>query len=340
MTLVIGTDEAGYGPNLGPLVIGATAWKVDAPADEAETILCEAVAELLATKATTKPPVIWRDSKEVFRGGTGRDTLMHSALTAVAVAQSDPAASGLPHTWPALVARLGQIGPDRIDTSLEWQSFTTESLLTDAAQAAIATDAAALKEGLATRGIRLVSLACRCVYPGLFNSLLERGMNKSDILSRETLQLAATLAESWGTTTEPTLIWCDRHGGRKRYSSVIAAAFGTQAAVREETAQRSAYQLTATGLFDGGLFGGPAASETHLEFCVKGERRPPVAVASLTAKLIRELAMERFNAFWCDQDAGLTPTAGYPVDAARWYAAAAASIQRLGIEHSQLWRQV
>ena len=28
MTYLIGTDEAGYGPNLGPLVISATVWQV------------------------------------------------------------------------------------------------------------------------------------------------------------------------------------------------------------------------------------------------------------------------------------------------------------------------
>ena len=27
MTLVVGTDEAGYGPNLGPLVVAATCWE-------------------------------------------------------------------------------------------------------------------------------------------------------------------------------------------------------------------------------------------------------------------------------------------------------------------------
>ena len=30
VTLVIGTDEAGYGPNLGPLVVAATAWQLAA----------------------------------------------------------------------------------------------------------------------------------------------------------------------------------------------------------------------------------------------------------------------------------------------------------------------
>ena len=29
MTLVIGIDEAGYGPNLGPLVIGGSSWQID-----------------------------------------------------------------------------------------------------------------------------------------------------------------------------------------------------------------------------------------------------------------------------------------------------------------------
>ena len=34
--LFIGTDEAGYGPNLGPLVVAATAWTAAGIADCSE----------------------------------------------------------------------------------------------------------------------------------------------------------------------------------------------------------------------------------------------------------------------------------------------------------------
>jgi hypothetical protein len=52
----------------------------------------------------------------------------------------------------------------------------------------------------------------------------------------------------------------------------------------------------------------PEAEEAHL----------PVALASMTAKLVRELAMARFNRYWCGRVAELKPTAGYVQDARRW----------------------
>ncbi len=47
MTLLIGCDEAGYGPNFGPLCIGATAWQVKAEAGKRKH------TKKLATSATT-----------------------------------------------------------------------------------------------------------------------------------------------------------------------------------------------------------------------------------------------------------------------------------------------
>lgn len=52
----------------------------------------------------------------------------------------------------------------------------------------------------------------------------------------------------------------------------------------------------------------PEAEEAHL----------PVALASMTAKLVRELAMMRFNRYWCARMPELKPTAGYVQDARRW----------------------
>ena len=48
-----------------------------------------------------------------------------------------------------------------------------------------------------------------------------------------------------------------------------------------------------------------------------------LALASMTAKLTRELLMRRFNAYWCAHaldlhGVQLKPTAGYAVDARRW----------------------
>jgi hypothetical protein len=52
----------------------------------------------------------------------------------------------------------------------------------------------------------------------------------------------------------------------------------------------------------------PEAEDAHL----------PVALASMTAKLVRELAMARFNRYWCLRMPELKPTAGYTLDARRW----------------------
>jgi hypothetical protein len=64
-----------------------------------------------------------------------------------------------------------------------------------------------------------------------------------------------------------------------------------------------------------------------------------VALASMTAKYVRELAMHAFNTFWSERVPGLAATAGYPVDAKRWLAEAADAVRAAGIAHDGLWRR-
>ena len=79
MTLVIGIDEAGYGPNLGPLVVAATVWRVSAQCENVEELLGSVIAEALAAAHPTTTPAgrangsrpLWADSKLIYRGGEG-----------------------------------------------------------------------------------------------------------------------------------------------------------------------------------------------------------------------------------------------------------------------------
>ena len=100
---------------------------------------------------------------------------------------------------------------------------------------------------------------------------------------------------------------------------------GTLVRAVEETAARSAYEV-------------PAAS-LRVEFSVGGEARAPVALASMTAKYLRELSMRAFNKFWTGRCPGLAATAGYPVDAVRWRREAAAAVEREGVDWDAVWRR-
>jgi hypothetical protein len=312
MTLVIGTDEAGYGPALGPLVVAATAWRVAAPPDAAEAALARAVA---AAAAGGGP--LWADSKQVYRAGAGFAALERGALVGLAAATG-----AVPGDWPALERALGPITPR--STAGGWEHLAAVPVT-----GAAATTATAVAAALGRHGVAIERIACRCLYPAEFNALLATGANKSDILSQATLALAADLRST--AAQEPTLVWCDRHGGRKRYGGLVSRHFDAPLVeAREETPERSVYVVPPTG-------GMPASC--RVEFCVGGESRPPVALASMMAKYVRELAMRAFNDFWCRRMDGLRPTAGYPVDADRWRRDATAAVLANGTLEDDLWRR-
>jgi len=309
MTLVIGTDEAGYGPNLGPLVVAATAWHVEAPVDEVERVVATALDAI---------GPLWADSKTIYRGGVGFAALETGALVGAAAV-----AGAVPHDWPALAATLGTaLGGPVGNGPAAAPGLEALALPQEADGSATAARADEVRQRLAAHGVALVAVRCRLIQPAEFNRLLDEGLNKADILSRITLSLAAGLV----TDGEAVRIWCDRHGGRKRYAGVVSAQFdGALVQPVEETAARSAYLLS--------------GRDCRIEFCVGGESRAPVALASMTAKYVRELSMRAFNDHWCGLLPGLAPTAGYPVDAARWRTAAAPAVAAAGAGWDAIWRR-
>jgi len=324
MTLLIGTDEAGYGPNLGPLVVAASAWRLP-DADEAADRLARMAAEIGAAAGSRQPP--WADSKQLYKPGSGLGAIERGVLAALSAttqaATAEKARGGIPSDGAALSERLGIDNPVATAPA-EWPRLMAMAIPVATSPASLAALAGSVATILPAHGIQLVAVACRLLHPAAFNALLDSGLNKSDILSKTTLELAADLRAL--APGEPAVVWCDRHGGRKSYAALVGRHFAAPL-VRTlvETAASSAYEI-------------PAA-EVRIEFTVGGEARVPVALASMTAKYLRELAMAAFNAHWTTLEPGLRPTAGYPVDARRWREEAAAILARFAIPPDTLWRR-
>lgn len=313
MTLVIGTDEAGYGPNLGPLVVVATAWRVDA----APGVAPAAVAAALEAVNADRGP-LWADSKAIYRGGAGFAALERGALVGTALATQ-----AVPGCWSDLAAALA-LAADADAAGPEAERRAAARLPVANAAAACRGLAEGVAAALAGHRVTLLAIRGRVIQPADFNRRLDAGLNKSDILSEATLELAAALAAAAGG--EPVLVWCDRHGGRRRYAGLLSRHFAAPLVrVVAEGADASGYEIPAAGC--------------RVEFTVGGESRMPVALASMTAKYLRELSMQAFNAHWSAVAGDLAPTAGYPVDAARWRRQAAAAVAAAAIPWDRLWRR-
>ena len=63
-----------------------------------------------------------------------------------------------------------------------------------------------------------------------------------------------------------------------------------------------------------------------------------VALASMTAKYLREVSMRQFNRHWQTHLPGLKSTAGYPVDGARFYAEIAPLLAGLNLPEDAVRR--
>ena len=319
MTIIVGVDEAGYGPNLGPLVVAASVWRIDGDddSDAAAARLARTAAGVATAAGLGVVP--WGDSKKLHTAGAGLAGLERGVLASIAAI----AGGTLPPDGLSL-ARL--LGIDDSGAPLEWPRFGARPLPLDAATGAIERLRDAIEGALPRHGVALEGLAARVVHPARFNRLLDTGLNKSDILSRESLGLAAELRAARAGTR--AIVWCDRHGGRKTYAPLVGRHFeSVLVRALEECPDRSRYAI-------GGSPG------TEIEFTVGGETRVPVALASMTAKYVRELAMHAFNDHWGSLVPGLSPTAGYPVDARRWLAEARAALGGAGLAIDTVWRRV
>lgn len=351
MGLVIGMDEAGYGPNLGPLVITATVWRV--PGNPRQTDFWKSLESVVSQTSSKRPDRIHvADSKEVYSPSRGLLPLERSIQTIFGLAPGDstsfrnlcdwlmiPDAAEASSDFPKLLRRPAANALPTVRSS--GSGIAADASLTPSFLDAepwfherdlplpVASDPAEV-DGLRDRlnsavddaDIQLVAIRSDVVLTERFNSVSEYYKSKGAALSRFTLGL---LRSVWNPdSAEPTLIIGDKHGGRSRYDELLDEQLDGQMIFRiQEGRHRSSYRVE--------------SSEIH--FQTKAEVHFPVAVASMVCKYLRELSMELFNEFWRQHLPGVKPTKGYPVDAKRFRKDIAGVQKQLSIPDSTLWRE-
>lgn len=319
MGFLIGTDEAGYGPNLGPLVVTATVWHV-ADADPEPVELYSRLAPLVECRPDcAADQIAIADSKRLFHPGAGLSRLERGVLAAIMVSTGE-----LPLDWTRLWQLLCPEALDQMEAAPWYRRYTCR-LPRDVPAQHLTGLADALRDVLDQRRVQLVAVRCSVLFPAAFNRLVDRCGSKGTVLSQLTLDLIVDIVSR--LAAEAIFIVCDKHGGRDRYAGLLQPRFADRLVrVQCEGRAESLYEL------------GSGDRPLRISFRAKGEAFLPAALASMTSKYMRELSMAAFNQFWQQQVPGLQATAGYPQDAQRFRRQIAAQQQRLGIDDDLLWR--
>lgn len=325
MTFLVGMDEAGYGPNLGPLVIAATSWRIDC-FSAAPTVCMKRLEQLdlydLFDDIITREPtddgrLAIADSKTLYKSGGTLERLERPVLAAL------DAAGNLPETWRELIEVLSADPRGAFDTTPWYENFNPPLPVNTTAED-LATGTRRLR---GEQGEALVAdVRARAIDAEEFNALIDRYGNKASALTAVSLELLGHVLEN--QSSGHAFIVCDKHGGRNRYGPALQRQFPEHLVeVRSESRGESRYTF------------GPADARIDVRFRKGGEAFLPTALASMTAKYVRELAMLAFNAYWNHEVPGLRPTAGYPVDAKRFLQEIAARQRELEIDNRVLWRE-
>jgi hypothetical protein len=376
MGFVIGMDEAGYGPNLGPLVLTATVWEV--PGRWPKRIdFWQVFADIAERKAAVAAS--GDDELETRRPQRPRRP---SGRKKSGVAVSDECRDGT------------ECGDESLPQSISDRLHIADSKEVYSPSVGLG----ALERGvLATFGIASrVPSALNQLLDGLMDGDVpcdgldggegpERGGRARDLWFADDIdlplpvseegRLAEVASEKWRTICESTGVrlrairsdvvsprrW-NRENRRTNNKATTLSRLhlqllrrvwnpdepGPTVIIADKHGGRNFYGDLLVDCLDGRMVccrgESRAASvygvgSTEIRFEAKAERHFPVAVASMVSKYVRELTMELFNRFWRNHLPELKPTHGYPRDSHRFRRDVAAVQSRLAIADEVLWRE-
>ena len=302
MATLIGIDEAGYGPLLGPLVVSAVSLEMPEKLFRSDhwNVLSKAVSQ---QKKGLCGRLLITDSKKAYSRKNGIDHLRRTVLSVI-------------HAWKNGGIQTANIGdvlslvcPDTLEhtDSYPWyKELNTHTLGHDATDVTIA--ASVLEKSMVEHNIKISAIQSKCLDVEQYNSRVRKVKNKSRVLFTE---LCALILEAFGRNTghtEPLQVIVDRQGGRVNYHQELLRMFpGFPLSVIRQETNISSYELSRNG------------RSMRIHFCAKADTKYlVVSLASMVSKYLREIMMHSVNHYFCNLCPNLTPTAGYWEDGQRF----------------------
>ena len=328
--VIVGIDEAGYGPMLGPLTIGMASfelagWKEGDAAPDLWAVLERAVCRRPNDK---RARIAIDDSKTLKLGKDGkRHPLTHLERGVLGFVHAMGRPCGTDAQLRGSLSTLIEDHP--------WYGGDDVGLPLEPANSGYTLAANVLTGAMRDGGVTCLDLRCVAVCERKYNEVISR-CGKPATTELGLLSHMRHAWMQWGTNglgglggtddaTGLTRVVCDAQSGRIRYGDLlnrfleVTHASGGGMEVLEESGIASRYRVF-------GLDADGKRRALLVSFQSEGEgRHLPIALASMVAKFSRELAMVRLNRHWIARAkaaklAEVKPTAGYWEDSKRFLA--------------------
>ena len=317
MAVLVGIDEAGFGPILGPLVVSSSTFSLPRHLIKADLwqILRKSVG---IRRKQLAGRLLITDSKKAYSKSIGIKYLQRTVLACLRCLYKEPA---------SLTELLTMVCPDfleRLEVYPWYKEADSYDILADKADMAIAS--AVLKNNLASNDIELLTLRSCCLDVAYYNKMMGSVKNKARVLFTATSKLIKRAFDNF--TDDELQIVIDRQGGRVHYRKILQQMFADmELKILHESAAASSYELKAGG------------KKMRLHFVVDADEHfLPVSLASMVSKYLRELLVDNINRYFVGFVADLRPTAGYWKDGLRFIQDLKTNLPQVQFNSEQLIR--